>query len=303
MACIRDRGLCGRVLVGTKVKAAEIVRGAKDTAIVLGRSPDNCPRYKDVQAFEKQGWPSEAACRSCTLLDDCKLGGFHAQFNAARTLVAPVEFMYSARFLDGADVVVLDDSDLQRAFVRETDLDTAALGAAATLAEGCERDVLMAAADAMKSLEDRDHAQGADAWDLLARAVGSADNLVDLVRALPPYDPAPSVQGVELRLSDLERLQSPKVTLLLAVMQKELDWFASGLPFNSQLSVGAGGWVVTRFTPLSGNDNNKPPLRLGRCGNAALCLVNRSLRAVRRHVAPHRSNGLHCCASIFPHLR
>lgn len=93
---------------------------------------------------------------------------------------------------------------------------------------------------------------GAHAWDALARAVGGAERLADLVRQAPAEkDIMPlSEQGGPLTVEDIEAAPPAVLARLIRLLKRELNAFISGREFNSGLSVHPGGLEIREIRDM-----------------------------------------------------
>lgn len=242
-------GGAARILVATKAKALEVEAAFPRIRAVEGRNAQNCRNFAVVEAARRNEHDvSAVVCGQCPGLDDCRVGGYYAQFKRPGPLVAPVELLYSGAFLGGGDLVVLDDPALDRVMIDVRKIDDAkALRVAASTRSGAARELMTGVQRTVDGL--RAHQAfaapliGAHAWDALARSVGGAEKLVALIRQAPAEQdvmPQPA-RGAALTVEDIEAAPPAVLARLIRVLKREVDAFLGGREFNSGLSVHPGG--------------------------------------------------------------
>jgi len=121
---VRDSGASARIVAGTKRLARELAE-THGYRLISGRNAESCERMDVVDALGESGHDiGRLACGTllnprCPFRDRC---GYWAQFNSIGPRVGATEQLFNPKFLQGGDVIVVDDADLARAMVERKSL-------------------------------------------------------------------------------------------------------------------------------------------------------------------------------------
>ena len=245
----RDR-LSARILVGTKVLAAELAT-EHGYALISGRNPDNCDRYEVTAQLGENGHDVERlACgtredQRCPARMTC---GYFAQFQQPGPRVAATEQLFNPHFLAGGTVLVLDDAELMRSLVSRCMVSIEAITRAMEQLAGQRRkplrQVLLLLQHAITDAPEQ-ALIGAAVWDHLVKTAARYSwDLAALLRALPEKGTLPEpIAGADGYVTKAAVDEVPPATILLVlnVLRSELAAFESGADFNSALRLGSRG--------------------------------------------------------------
>jgi len=261
-------GAAARIVVSTTAKAVELSETFPRIRAVEGRNEQNCRSFDVVEAARQNRHDvAVVVCGQCPYIDDCRMGGYYAQFTTPGPLVGTVEMLYSGAYLRRGELVVLDDPSLERAMIDVRNVDDAkALRIASAVPSGPTRELMTAVQRAIDGLHSRQTFAppliGAAAWDALARAVAGAEQLVDLIRQVPDEEdirPAPE-DGRVLTVEDIEAAPPAVLAVLIRTLKRELPAFLVGREFTSGLSIHPGGLELRTLRPMLSNKDTGRPL-------------------------------------------
>jgi hypothetical protein len=247
MQAITEQAVRARFVTSTTEKAREIVEDrAGHFGLVRGRDSENCANFPVVEAARAKGYEAGTyVCQRCPFHSECQSqeGKYYAQFTRPGSLVGAVEMLYSPLFLEPAELVVLDDADLERAMIETARFDQSSLAQLATLHSTRALSALLRPLHLLLATPSPAHPTkykpkvGAEAWDILARAFGSGSGLADAIRAVAEQGAVAIGPKRLLTVEDFQTAPPAALVKLVATLAEELPLFLSGQEFNSGLSV------------------------------------------------------------------
>ncbi len=255
-SAIRKHQAEARIVVGTRALARELA-DAHRYHLIVGRNHSNCERFDVVKALGEAAHRVEAlACGTpasprCPFLSQCR---YFAQFAHSGPRVGASEQLFNRAFLQGGDLVVVDDADLPRSLIERWTVTGAVLErAAGQLAARGEPSALAILPIIQHAMVDAppDLVTGAHGWDrLAASAARYGQDLAALVSALPERnimpEPGEDDDGC-VSVASVERVPPATLGLLFATLRRELAAFETGEDFNSLLALGRFGIAVARL--------------------------------------------------------
>jgi hypothetical protein len=245
--------------------------------LINGRSESNCQRMDVVNALSESGHDvGKLACGTpsepkCPFRSTC---AYWQQFNRLGTRIGTTELVFNLKFLEGGDVVVVDDADLPRALVERRHLNVEMLSKAIEQLKGkrweSARQLVDIVHHAVVDAPRRGDGQagpalmGASVWDHLARTASRNDHdLKELIEALPKKQmlpkPKADVDGV-INVEAVQAVPPVAVRRLLEALIEELPSFLRGEDFNSRLRLNTSGMDIWRMRDLPEAEDNRRSL-------------------------------------------
>ncbi len=265
---VRTRGVQARVLAGTK-KLAQELADKHNYVLIEGRNPSNCRRHDVVKALGDNGHDVERlACGKsdeprCEYRGSC---GYWEQFHAVGPRVASAEQLYNLHYLQGGNLLVLDDADLVRSVLTRFQVSTEAIASAVAQLRGKRRArgtaLLKLLQHALVDAPDRP-LMGAAVWDHLARTATRYHlDLSALIEDLPAHgtlpEPAEDASGY-LSVATVEAVPPASILRILDALREELPHFQQGGDFNCRLRLTVRGIEVRELREhIAGRDG--PPV-------------------------------------------
>ena len=270
-----------RIVAGTKRLAREISE-TFNYVLVDGRNEINCERIDVVEALAEGGHdvgsfacgtPSSPQCpfrRSCA---------YWKQFDRVGTRIGTTEQIFNPNFLEGGDVIVVDDAELSRAMIDRSRLNIEAMNRTLYQLGGKswlpERRLLMVVLHAIVDAPRHESGHpglsliGSDAWDhLYMTARRNGYRLEELLGALPEKSglPQPRAQSDGVVIAEDVRAVPPRtVTKLIEALTAESPIFMRGEDLNSRIRIDASGidvWQLRECNHPFGNRSSLADMAL-----------------------------------------
>ncbi|MBI4302170.1 MAG: hypothetical protein HY664_06160 [Chloroflexi bacterium] len=255
-----------RILVGTRRLATELSEQFGYT-LISGRNQDNCQRIDVVDALSEAGHDvGKLACGTaskprCPFRSSCTYCG---QFRSAGTRVGAAEQLFNPKFLEGGNIVVVDDADLSRTLVERHHLSVEVLERSVEQLRGrrwlAARRLLSVVQHAIVDTPRQQSGRrgpavmGPPLWDHLAKTARRyGEELQALIEALPRNRLLPQPQSNQagvLAVEDVKAVPPAAVMRLMEALMEELPAFLSREDFNSRIRLDTRGIDICKLREL-----------------------------------------------------